>query len=436
MSIEHTSRTRRRHGLLDGRARGRLLDDERRLAPGVDQLRAPERLPGDELRRGEGCDRGDRENPGRALPGRRRAARGRRARPRRARPERRRRPDGGGRHLRHRSAPGQGRVAAADADGARPRRRRRRRARGRRRRSLFGRATRSCSRGRRRAAIARTARAAAPPPACRSTARSGTGRSSTARPGCRSATRPSIAARRRARGQSESSSRRRSHCRRAARCRCGDAALLGCAALTGVGAVLFAARAEPGGVVLVIGAGGVGQFVVQGARIAGAEAIVVVDPVESRREQALRLGATHAVHPDDLKEALRGDRAGGRRLRLRRRRLPGDERDGVALHPQRRHHRDGRAAADRAAARPRPGRVPPPREVPHGDDVRLRGSRGRAADPARARRSRPARAGATARARSFPLDGSTTRCRRASSCRRAACWSSREPGRRLQPDPG
>ena len=83
-----------------------------------------------------------------------------------------------------------------------------------------------------------------------------------------------------------------------------DAALLGCAALTGVGAVLFAARAEPGGVALVIGAGGVGQFVVQGARIAGAEAIVVVDPVESRREQALALGATHAVHPDDLKEAM------------------------------------------------------------------------------------------------------------------------------------
>ena len=46
-----------RHGLLDDRARGRLLDDERRLAPGGDQLRAPERLPGDELRRGEGSAR-------------------------------------------------------------------------------------------------------------------------------------------------------------------------------------------------------------------------------------------------------------------------------------------------------------------------------------------------------------------------------------------
>ena len=79
-----------------------------------------------------------------------------------------------------------------------------------------------------------------------------------------------------------------------------DAALLGCAALTGVGSVLFAARAEPGGSAVVVGAGGVGQFVVQGARLAGLETVVVADPVEARREQALGLGATHAAHPDDL----------------------------------------------------------------------------------------------------------------------------------------
>lgn len=83
-----------------------------------------------------------------------------------------------------------------------------------------------------------------------------------------------------------------------------EAALLGCAALTGVGAVLFAARVTPGSSVLVVGAGGVGQFVVQGARIAGAETIVSVDPFEGRREQALRLGATGAVAPEDLKGAL------------------------------------------------------------------------------------------------------------------------------------
>jgi len=77
-----------------------------------------------------------------------------------------------------------------------------------------------------------------------------------------------------------------------------DAALLGCAALTGVGAVLFAAGVRPEASVLVVGAGAVGQFVVQGARIAGAETIVVVDPLDGRREQALGLGATHAVAPD------------------------------------------------------------------------------------------------------------------------------------------
>jgi S-(hydroxymethyl)glutathione dehydrogenase / alcohol dehydrogenase len=56
---------------------------------------------------------------------------------------------------------------------------------------------------------------------------------------------------------------------------------------------------------LVIGAGGVGQFVVQGARIAGATEILVVDPVEARQEQALGLGATRACAPDDLREAIR-----------------------------------------------------------------------------------------------------------------------------------
>jgi S-(hydroxymethyl)glutathione dehydrogenase / alcohol dehydrogenase len=82
------------------------------------------------------------------------------------------------------------------------------------------------------------------------------------------------------------------------------AALLGCAALTGVGAVLFAARVEAGASVLVVGAGGVGQFVVQGARIAGSEVIVAVDPVEGRRKQALTLGATHALVPEELEGGL------------------------------------------------------------------------------------------------------------------------------------
>jgi S-(hydroxymethyl)glutathione dehydrogenase/alcohol dehydrogenase len=80
-----------------------------------------------------------------------------------------------------------------------------------------------------------------------------------------------------------------------------QAALLGCAALTGVGAALFAARVEPGSSVLVVGAGGVGQFVVQGARIAGAAEIVCVDPLEARRELVARLGATRVAEPDELR---------------------------------------------------------------------------------------------------------------------------------------
>ena len=84
------------------------------------------------------------------------------------------------------------------------------------------------------------------------------------------------------------------------------AALLGCAALTGVGAVLFQARPEPGSVVLVVGAGGVGQFCVQGARIAGAAEIVCVDPLEARLEQAARLGASRTATPEELPETLRG----------------------------------------------------------------------------------------------------------------------------------
>jgi S-(hydroxymethyl)glutathione dehydrogenase/alcohol dehydrogenase len=90
-----------------------------------------------------------------------------------------------------------------------------------------------------------------------------------------------------------------------------EAALLGCAALTGVGAVVFAAAVEPGSTVLVIGAGGVGRFVVQGARIAGAAGIVCVDPLAARREQALRTGATRAVAPGELRELMREELPGG-----------------------------------------------------------------------------------------------------------------------------
>jgi len=66
---------------------------------------------------------------------------------------------------------------------------------------------------------------------------------------------------------------------------------------TGVGAVLQTAHVEEGATVLVLGAGGIGVAVIQGARLAGASVIVAVDPVAGRREAALRFGATHVVDP-------------------------------------------------------------------------------------------------------------------------------------------
>jgi S-(hydroxymethyl)glutathione dehydrogenase/alcohol dehydrogenase len=76
-------------------------------------------------------------------------------------------------------------------------------------------------------------------------------------------------------------------------------ALIGCGVTTGVGAVLNTAQVEPGSSVAVVGCGGVGQSVVQGAGIAGAGRIIAIDPVAMKRETALALGATDAIDPAD-----------------------------------------------------------------------------------------------------------------------------------------
>lgn len=90
-------------------------------------------------------------------------------------------------------------------------------------------------------------------------------------------------------------------------------ALLGCAVMTGVGAVLNTAGVEAGESVAVVGCGGVGLSVVQGARIAGASSIVAIDPIESKRALARRLGATHGIDPraGDVGAALREILPGG-----------------------------------------------------------------------------------------------------------------------------
>ncbi|MFE7120488.1 Zn-dependent alcohol dehydrogenase [Streptomyces sp. NPDC057654] len=81
------------------------------------------------------------------------------------------------------------------------------------------------------------------------------------------------------------------------------AALIGCGVTTGLGAVFNTAKVEAASSVAVIGCGGVGLSVIQGARAGGAAQIVAVDPVASRREAALRFGATEAVAPDGLADA-------------------------------------------------------------------------------------------------------------------------------------
>ncbi len=76
-------------------------------------------------------------------------------------------------------------------------------------------------------------------------------------------------------------------------------ALIGCGVTTGVGAALNTAQVHPGATVAVIGCGGVGQAVIQGARIAGASRIIAVDPVEMKRKEAGHSGATDFVDPGE-----------------------------------------------------------------------------------------------------------------------------------------
>ena len=90
------------------------------------------------------------------------------------------------------------------------------------------------------------------------------------------------------------------------------AALIGCAVLTGYGAVANIARVEAGASVAVWGCGGVGLSAIQGARLAGADPIVAVDVSPEKLELALSLGATALVNAAevDAVEAVRAE-AGG-----------------------------------------------------------------------------------------------------------------------------
>jgi Zn-dependent alcohol dehydrogenase len=91
------------------------------------------------------------------------------------------------------------------------------------------------------------------------------------------------------------------------------AALVGCAILTGVGAVVNTARVEAGVAVAVWGLGGVGLSVVMGARLAGAHPIIAVDIIQSKLDLALKLGASHVINAkqDDPVQVVRDLTGGG-----------------------------------------------------------------------------------------------------------------------------
>lgn len=89
------------------------------------------------------------------------------------------------------------------------------------------------------------------------------------------------------------------------------AALVGCAVMTGVGAVLNTAKVRAGQSVLVVGLGGVGLSVVQGARLAGAGSVIVVDRSPEKLELARTMGATEALEAGgELAKQVRGLTAG------------------------------------------------------------------------------------------------------------------------------
>jgi Zn-dependent alcohol dehydrogenase len=86
-----------------------------------------------------------------------------------------------------------------------------------------------------------------------------------------------------------------------------QACLLACGFSTGAGAALWATPVRPGASVAVIGCGGVGLAVVQGARLAGAERIVALDISPQKLELARELGATDvATSADEVKELTGG----------------------------------------------------------------------------------------------------------------------------------
>ena len=79
---------------------------------------------------------------------------------------------------------------------------------------------------------------------------------------------------------------------------------IGCGVTTGVGAVVFDAKVEPGSNVVVFGLGGIGLNVIQGARMVGARSIIGIDVNESKRDIAEKFGMTHFLNPNKTENLI------------------------------------------------------------------------------------------------------------------------------------
>ena len=89
---------------------------------------------------------------------------------------------------------------------------------------------------------------------------------------------------------------------------------IGCGVTTGIGAVVFDAKVEPGSTVAVFGLGGIGLNVIQAAKMVGANRIIGIDLNDSKREIAEKFGMTDFINPkdvDDVVEAIKDMTSGG-----------------------------------------------------------------------------------------------------------------------------
>jgi S-(hydroxymethyl)glutathione dehydrogenase/alcohol dehydrogenase len=89
---------------------------------------------------------------------------------------------------------------------------------------------------------------------------------------------------------------------------------IGCGVTTGIGAVVFDAKVEPGSTVAVFGLGGIGLNVIQGARMVGASRIIGIDLNEGKVELAKKFGMTDFINPaktDNVVEAITDLTSGG-----------------------------------------------------------------------------------------------------------------------------